>query len=169
MDDKPPWPRAWAKIHVTPVRTASIAAIAPNRAGPVASARGASIRIERGEAARRPGAQARTRASVYYVSHQQAGRVGGAAWCACQRAERQPQSQGMKPSGARRHNLATYPLLGRASYQQNLCKTLCKIMLSRLKSLAMLAVIADCTRNDHSTNSSKYFAYSRSYDFSFRS
>ena len=55
------------------------------------------------------------------------------------------------------------------SYQQNLCKTLCKIVLSRLKSLATIAVIANCTRNDHSTNSSKYFAYSRFYDFSFRS
>jgi hypothetical protein len=81
-------------------KTASIAAIAPNRAGPVASARGASIRIERGEAARRPGTLARTRASVYYVSHQQAGRVGGAAWCACQRAERRPQGQPLKQSVA---------------------------------------------------------------------
>ena len=34
------------------------------------------------------------------------------------------------------------------SYQQNLWKTLCKIMLSRLKSPARLAVLADCTRND---------------------
>ena len=49
------------------------------------------------------------------------------------------------------------------SYQQNLCKT--RKMLSRLKSLATIAVIADCTRNDHSTNSSKYFAYSRFYGF----
>jgi hypothetical protein len=44
-------------------------------------------------------------------------------------------------------------------------KPCAKSCFSRLKSLAMLAVIADCTRNDHSTNSSKYFAYSRSYDF----
>jgi len=42
------------RSHVTPVRTASIAVIAPNRARPaVASARGLSIRIERNEAARR--------------------------------------------------------------------------------------------------------------------
>jgi len=47
------------------------------------------------------------------------------------------------------------------SYQQTLCKTLCKIMLSRLKSLATLAVIANCTQNDHSTNPSKYVACSR--------
>ena len=51
------------------------------------------------------------------------------------------------------------------SYQQNLWKTLCKTMLPRLKSLATIAAIADCTRNDHSTNSSKYFAYSKFYDF----
>jgi hypothetical protein len=52
------------------------------------------------------------------------------------------------------------------SYQQNLWKTLCKLMLSRLESLSTLAVIADCTRNDHSTNCSRYFAYSKFCDFS---
>ena len=45
------------------------------------------------------------------------------------------------------------------------CAKPCAKLLSRLKSLATIAVIADCTRNDHSTNSSKYFAYSRFYGF----
>ena len=38
-------------------------------------------------------------------------------------------------------------------------------MLSRLGSLTTLAVIADCTRNDHSPNFRKYFAYFGFCDF----
>ena len=40
-------------------------------------------------------------------------------------------------------------------------------MLHALKVQATLAVIANCTQNDHSTNPSKYVACSRFYDFSF--
>ena len=58
---------------------------------------------------------------------------------------------------------------GQSVINKTCVKPCAKSCCSRLKSLATIAVIANCTRNDHSTNSSKYFAYSRFYDFSFRS
>ena len=50
------------------------------------------------------------RASVTRA-HQQAGRVGGAAWCARQRAERQPPAQLESRSGARWRTWQRSPLL----------------------------------------------------------